>query len=109
MNESLVEKIVWSISNLCRGRTKSMIEELLIAIPYLFHLVQSGCSGDVQLNACWALAYMTDGSHECITQSLQDAGILHHIAFILNRDRDATCSAQVQQQQQQQQQHGNPS
>jgi len=81
-DESHAEKIIWSIANLCRGRPAPILEQVLNATPHLCHFLESN-NADIQLNACWALAYLTDESQKEVLQVLEDAGILRLVASFL--------------------------
>lgn len=82
---SHVEKIIWSIANICRGRPAPMLEQVLNATPHLCHFLQSN-NADIQLNSCWALAFLTDGSKKRVLQMLEDAGVLRLVASFLKED-----------------------
>ena len=90
----LLEKTVWCISNLCRGRPKPNHQQISIAIFDLCNLLHTS-TGDVLTNVCWALSYLTDGtcagSNEAVLMlySKDYAGIFPRLLSLLNEGDDA--------------------
>lgn len=48
----------WAISNLCRGSPAPSWNQVVVALPILFRLLQLQ-DDDTLIDACWALCYMT--------------------------------------------------
>ena len=74
-NPSLLRNVVWTLSNMCRGKPQPPLAKVRRAVPVLLALVAtqtraaaarggaaaSGDELDVLVDACWALSYLTDG------------------------------------------------
>jgi importin subunit alpha-1 len=67
-NEKFLEKIVWSLSNLCRGKQTSEMNNIIPVFPVLINLLSS-THEEILLNTCWALSYLTEGN-DTVTQAL---------------------------------------
>jgi len=83
----LLEMIVWSISNLCRGKPKPGLEHLSIVIPHLCNILQS-VTGEILTNACWVLVYLSDGSNAMVLQEMDSCGIFQNCASMLGQSSD---------------------
>lgn len=67
-NDNFREKIVWSLSNLCRGKQTPEMNNIIHAFPTLIELLNtSHC--ETLINACWGLAFLTE-DNESVIQSL---------------------------------------
>jgi hypothetical protein len=73
--------VVWTLSNLCRGKPAPEFETIKPALPVL---VQALFSNDIETvqDACWALSYISDGPNNRI-QAVLDTGIGPRIVELL--------------------------
>ena len=81
----LLEKIVWSISSICRGKSKPNSEQIVVAIPHLCNLLRSS-AGDIFRNSLWALNYMSETSDEIVLQEIDSADIYHILVSTLGME-----------------------
>lgn len=59
---SLLQNVTWTISNLCRNKNPPPpFDSVVATLPALVQLVQHS-SLDVQVDACWALSFLADGT-----------------------------------------------
>ncbi len=56
--KSVVRNGAWAISNLCRGSPSPSWNQVVVALPVIFRLLQVNYN-DTLVDTCWALAYMT--------------------------------------------------
>jgi len=84
---SLLQNCVWTLSNFCRGKPQVDLNLIRPAIPVLADLLSSSKDvGDVLIDVCWALSYLSDGGEERI-QAVIDAGVTAHlIKFLESND-----------------------
>ena len=83
---SMLRQASWTLANLCRGKPRPPFELLKPALPTLTLLI---CSNDEEVvaDACWALAYLSDGPNENI-QTIVDAGVCRQLVGLLMRQSD---------------------
>jgi len=83
---SMLRQASWTLANLCRGKPRPPFELLKPALPTLNSLI---CSNDEEVvaDACWALAYLSDGPNENI-QTIVDAGVCRQLVGLLMRQSD---------------------
>lgn len=80
-NNSLLSNVVWSLSNLCRGKPQPPLECMLPAISVLGQLIISK-NAAAMMDACWALSYLSDGDDSRI-QAVIDSGITSTLVELL--------------------------
>mmetsp|Transcript_60707 Transcript_60707/g.180001 ORF Transcript_60707/g.180001 Transcript_60707/m.180001 type:complete len:553 (-) Transcript_60707:202-1860(-) len=80
--QSLLNNVVWALSNLCRGKPQPNLQLLAPALPYLANLVNSEHKENLQ-DALWALSYVSDGEDDRI-QAVLDAGIIPKLVDLLS-------------------------
>lgn len=85
---SLRRNVVWSISNLCRGKPAPPFEFILPAVPVLANLLNSS-DPNVITDACWALSYISDGDDERKINSILQAGVCQTAVRLLNHQTSA--------------------
>jgi hypothetical protein len=68
---SAVRNVVWTISNLCRGKTpRPQFTDVAAAVPRMADLLDHA-DPEVVTDAAWALSYLTDGSNDQIQRVLE--------------------------------------
>ncbi|KAG2331252.1 hypothetical protein Bca4012_019175 [Brassica carinata] len=78
---SMLRNATWTLSNFCRGKPQPSFEQTSPALQVLNSLVQS-TDDEVLVDACWALAFLSDNTHEHI-QAVIDAGVIPRIIQLL--------------------------
>jgi len=88
-NDSLLSNVVWSLSNLCRGKPQPDFEVIRHSIPYLATLLENSGSRnkEVLIDVCWALSYLSDGDEQRI-QAVVDAGVTTTLVTLLDAALD---------------------
>lgn len=82
---SLMRNGVWTLSNLCRGRSPEPDWNLISqALPTLARLLYS-FDDEVLIDACWAVSYLSDGDTQKI-QAVIDAGLPRRLVELLHHD-----------------------
>jgi importin subunit alpha-6/7 len=82
-NNSLLGNVVWSVSNLCRGRPNPSMELVEMSIPSLVRVIrQEGVPMEALVDAVWSLAYLSDGSDDRI-QKVMDSGVTPQLVALL--------------------------
>ena len=66
-NETFLEKVVWCLSNLCRGKQTVEMNNIIPVFPVLIKLLDTSHVETLQ-NTCWALAYLTE-DNETVSQN----------------------------------------
>mmetsp|Transcript_25592 Transcript_25592/g.36056 ORF Transcript_25592/g.36056 Transcript_25592/m.36056 type:complete len:570 (+) Transcript_25592:99-1808(+) len=90
-NRSLLGNIVWTISNLCRGKPQPELTSIAPAIPalhFLLHQESDDITEDMVVDVCWAISYICDGENDRI-QAVLDANVLPRLMELIARGR--TC------------------
>lgn len=85
-NESLLGNMVWSVSNLCRGRPLpkwELVEEALLCLTRIILDLEPLQFAPVLLDACWAVSYLSDGENERI-QKVVETGIIPKLVEFLS-------------------------
>jgi len=84
-NKSLLANIVWTISNLMRGKPQPNLSDVVGALPALAFLL-SNESADVTnemiSDVCWALSYLSDGDNNRI-QTVMEANVAPRLISLL--------------------------
>ena len=72
MKPSVVENISFFLSNLCRGKPQPKLDLIMDALPILARILRE-CEQNqaAQVNALWALSYLSDGDNTRIDALLQ--------------------------------------
>ena len=84
-NMSLLENVVWTISNLCRG-TPSPPKEMTAPVIYpLVSLLEQPISDGAKVDILWALSYLSDGDEEKIELVLA-SGVAFKLVHLLKDD-----------------------
>ena len=65
-NMSLLENVVWTISNLCRGNPSPRKEVTAPVIHPLVSLLEKPISNVAKIDVLWALSYLSDGDEQKI-------------------------------------------
>ena len=79
---SLKRNAVWTLSNLCRGKSPPPdFAQVSPCLPLLARLL-TDADGEVLADACWALGYLSDGPNNKI-QAVIDAGVCPRLAELL--------------------------
>jgi importin subunit alpha-1 len=81
-NMSLLNNVVWTVSNLCRGKPAPDMALISPAIEPLVALLHKEVSTDVLVDAVWALSYMSDGPNEQIESVMRSGAIPKLIDFL---------------------------
>lgn len=74
--KSVVRNGAWAISNLCRGSPSPSWNQVVVALPVIFRLLQVN-DNDTLVDTCWALAYMT--ADNGVIADIVDAGLVPYI------------------------------
>lgn len=80
-NGDLAKNTTWAISNLCRGKPAPAWDQVAPALPTLVRLLH-GSDEDILGEACWAVAYMTDGSARALADIVA-SGVLPRLVALL--------------------------
>jgi len=77
--------IIWTISNLCRGKPQPKFRLISAAIPIIASLLIVD-DDEVLTDACWALSYLSDdhSDNNLYIQSVIDAGVISDLISLLN-------------------------
>lgn len=81
-SESLLNNVVWALSNLCRGKPQPDLQLVAPALPCLRDLVLRGKKENLQ-DALWALSYVSDGDDDRI-QAVVDVGVIPKLVDLLS-------------------------
>ncbi|GAU37468.1 hypothetical protein TSUD_207040 [Trifolium subterraneum] len=78
---SMLRNSTWTLSNFCRGKPQPAFELVRPALPALQRLILCDDS-EVLTDACWALAYLSDGTNDKINEIIE-AGVCGQLVQIL--------------------------
>uniref|UniRef100_A0A7S4A8P8 Importin subunit alpha n=1 Tax=Pseudo-nitzschia australis TaxID=44445 RepID=A0A7S4A8P8_9STRA len=81
-NMSLLENVVWTISNLCRGSPSPPKEQTAPVIFPLVQLLDKPISEGAKVDILWALSYLSDGNEQKIELVLS-TGIASKLSQLL--------------------------
>jgi len=87
-SNTLLNNVVWALSNFFRGKPQPKVEVMSPAVPYLTNFVQNWVKGDAIMDACWALSYMSDGDDDRIATVMQQ-GVTPHLCRLLGREESS--------------------
>ncbi|KAM9997499.1 hypothetical protein ACTFIZ_011000 [Dictyostelium cf. discoideum] len=79
----LIQNVVWTISNLCRGKPQpdfSVVSQCLPAINELIRI--DNLPSEIYGDLCWALSYLCDGPNTKI-QAVIDSGVVPRLVKLL--------------------------
>jgi importin subunit alpha-6/7 len=74
-NMSLLGNVVWTLSNLCRGKPATALEQIQCVVAPLANLFSKPVSEDVLADVAWALSYVSDGNDDRINLVVQSGVI----------------------------------
>lgn len=80
-SKSLLQNVVWALSNLCRGKPQPDLSLVAPAIPHLSSLLVSDNSNCL-MDAVWALSYLSDGGDDRI-QAVMNGGTADRLVALL--------------------------
>ncbi|KAK9215265.1 hypothetical protein WN944_007269 [Citrus x changshan-huyou] len=78
---SMLRTATWTLSNFCRGKPQPPFNQIRPALPVLAQLIRSN-DEKVLTDACWALAYLADGTNDKI-QAVIEAGVCPQLVTLL--------------------------
>mmetsp|Transcript_3142 Transcript_3142/g.7211 ORF Transcript_3142/g.7211 Transcript_3142/m.7211 type:complete len:567 (+) Transcript_3142:89-1789(+) len=80
---SLLSNMVWSLSNLCRGKPQPQLHVVSPALPHLSSLLRNDMTPkEVVVDVAWSLSYLSDGDDQRI-QACQDAHVTGRLVEFL--------------------------
>lgn len=83
----LLGNVVWSLSNLCRGKPQPNLHAVSASLPHLASLLHNdGAPNDVLVDACWAFSYLSDGDDSRIG-AVMDAGVTGRLVHLLSSEQ----------------------
>jgi importin subunit alpha-2 len=84
--KEFVRTMAWAFSNLCRHKDPhAPLEVLSVLAPYVVALLQYD-DRTVQIDACWATSYLTDGSDDQIQIALDNNAAHYLMGFVTSQD-----------------------
>ena len=83
-SKSLLQNVVWALSNLCRGKPQPDLSLVAPAIPHLSSLLVSDNSNCL-MDAVWALSYLSDGGDDRI-QAVMNGGTADRLVALLAKE-----------------------
>lgn len=85
-NMSLLNNMVWVISNLCRGKPPADLESVGAFITPLVQIIYNNeVTEDVKVDAVWALAYLSDGCNDRIQKVMESNVTPKLVEFLQNQ------------------------
>ncbi|KAL3625991.1 hypothetical protein CASFOL_029540 [Castilleja foliolosa] len=78
---SMLRTATWTLANFCSGKPQLQFEQVKQALAAVARVIHTN-DGSVLTNACWALAYLSDGTKDEI-QSVIDAGVCPRLVELL--------------------------
>ena len=86
-SSALLGNVVWTLSNLCRGKPQPDLHMVSPALPHLASLLSNPSTpNEVMVDVAWALSYLSDGDDQRI-QACQDANITNRLVELLSSDQ----------------------
>lgn len=88
-NKVLLGNVVWSISNLCRGKPSpefGLVKDCIPAMPFV--ISHPLATEQTKTDALWILSYISDGEHDNI-QGVVEAGVIPHAIAALRTDKSS--------------------
>ena len=65
-NESLIGTMIWTLTNLCRGKPPPDIALVRDCIPALSYVISRTTDSKIIVDAAWSLSYLSDGGDDRI-------------------------------------------
>jgi importin subunit alpha-1 len=84
-NMSILNNVTWAVSNLCRGKPAPDMALVAPAIEPLTALLHKEVSVDVQVDAVWALSYLSDGPNDRIERVMQTGVTAKLVEFLKDK------------------------
>ncbi|KAF2074361.1 hypothetical protein CYY_004337 [Polysphondylium violaceum] len=82
---ALVQNVIWTISNLCRGKPQPNIQKLLPVLASINEAINKNENSDILGDLCWTASYLCDGPNEKI-QLLVNTGIVPRLVELLSAE-----------------------
>lgn len=79
---SMLRNCVWALSNFCRGKPQPALPTVAAAVPVLAQIMMQHEDKEVQMDACWAMSYLSDGDNERV-ELVHQTGIIGRLAELL--------------------------
>jgi hypothetical protein len=87
-NDTILSNVVWTISNLCRGKPHPQLDLVKPAIPALCHVLATSTNEDIIADALWAFSYLSDGSDDRIDAILQgNERLVSHLVKLVHEGK----------------------
>jgi hypothetical protein len=83
--------MVWSLSNLCRGKPQPDIVLVRDCIPALSYVISHTKNSNIIVDAAWALSYLSDGDDDRIEHIVHTTPVL--IALLESNAANVTLPA----------------
>jgi len=71
-NDSLLSNVVWSLSNMCRGKPQPHLNMIQPCLPVLAALLQTSKNNEILVDVCWSLSYLSDGDEQRIQAVMEN-------------------------------------
>ena len=71
-NDSLLSNVVWSLSNMCRGKPQPQLDIIRPCLPVLAALLQTSKNNEILVDVCWSLSYLSDGNEQRIQAVMEN-------------------------------------
>jgi hypothetical protein len=84
---SVIRNGTWTLSNFCRGKPAPPLQVVQPALQVLAQLIKM-TDEDVIVDACWALSYISDGTHEKI-EAIVASGVCPRLVELLTHKSEA--------------------
>lgn len=84
-SQSLLGNVVWTVSNLCRGKPLPKIEHIKPAIGPIAALLDRNVDNEVLVDVIWAFSYLSDGDDEKI-KLVMDTGAAPKLVNLLTKN-----------------------
>lgn len=81
---SVTRNTTWTLSNLCRGKPATNIDLLLKAIEPLSKVIVENNQNEIVTDACWALSYIMEGTHEEHLMLFTKEALLNKLIMLIN-------------------------
>jgi importin subunit alpha-1 len=78
---STTHNMIWTISNICRGKPSPPLDIIMPVIPHLASVLKFD-EEDILSDTCWALCYITDGENERI-ESVVKTGVCMRLVELI--------------------------
>ncbi|EFA77535.1 putative importin subunit alpha C [Heterostelium album PN500] len=82
---SLKRLLIWTVSNLCRGKPKPSLALVGEALPVIANIIATEVDREMMVDALWAMSYLSDATNEDIYEIIK-TGVVPRIVQLLNID-----------------------